>query len=106
MAVAMGIAVFYWTGGDTDELRKQGKTIEKQIQEAGRKSEEAVKRLKKDFNEVKDKAGEKAEEKAPEKETLKEAPTSPASTDEPTGPPMEDIDEKDKEKLKGLLKEE
>jgi len=106
MAVAMGIAAFYWTGGDIDELKEQGKTVEKQIQKAGRKSEEAAKRLKKDFLETKRKAGKEAQDTHPKRRVSKPAPTSPPEEVEPAGPPMEDINEKDKKKLEGLLENE
>jgi len=99
IAIGVGIGVFYWTGGDSSELRRKGDHVRKQIKKAGRRGSQAVNNTREVI----------PQPTPPKKKKPPEASNRPVPSAErpvsPPGPPMEEIDEKDRKKLEELLQE-
>jgi len=103
--VGVGIAVFVWTGGDTDKLRKEGEAFKKELIKNGRRGREALDNAKKKL-ETNPPSTKKLKKKA--KKKLSDAaskPKIPSSPGAPTAPPMEEINDKDRKKLEELLED-
>jgi len=99
VAVAVGIGVFVWSGGDAAEIRKKGYGIEKKLIEAGKRGgKTAISKTKKKLDKLPE-AVRNVKKKADKKPTVKPVSVTPPS------PPLSEINEKDRKKLKSLLKE-
>jgi len=101
VAIGVGIAVFKWTGSDLDELRRKGNAIEEKLRQTGHGGSEPSAEAKKPESPG---ASTPAQAVPPS-----QAPAAPPPTTAPkkklAAPPMEEVNDKDKDQLKGILKQ-
>ena len=99
VAIGVGIAVFKWTGSDMDELRRKGTAIEEQLRQTGHRGAQATDQVKKPATPSSPQSSAPAQATAP---APSPAPTTPPKKNLST-PPMEEVNDKDKKQLKGIL---
>jgi len=104
IAIGVGIAVFKWTGSDLDELRRKGNAIEEKLRQTGHRGSEPTVETKKPESPSSPGPSTPSQAAPPP-----QAPAAPPPTTAPkkklAAPPMEEVNDKDKDQLKGILKQ-
>ena len=99
IAIGVGIAVFKWTGSDMDELRRKGAAIEEQLRQTGHRGAQATDEVKKPATPSSPQPSTPTQVNSPSPSPV---PTTPPKKNL-SAPPMEEVNDKDKKQLKGIL---